>query len=222
MSFLEKVGGIIGFNFTDDEDDDRYMQDEYTKSSNFESGFAMPKESMQSQMSDNMQSSMNSMPSSMSSSMSGMDFPRPEQNFDNGLNRFSGSPKVVNYTGSDQLKMIVINPDSYDEAREICDYIRTKKPVVVNLESMDYEIAQRVMDFLSGSCYSLNGNIQRVAKNIFIVAPDNIDVTSDFKSEMKHKNTAQAQPNANMPWMTFNKQTNTGTQISPQSLGLRG
>ncbi len=142
-------------------------------------------------------------------------FPQPEhlgfdtdKSFDySGTKPFmKGSPKVMNFNSGDQIKMIVINPDSYDEARDICDYIRSKRPVVVNLENMDYEIAQRVMDFLSGSCYSLNGNIQRVAKNIFIIAPDNIDVTSDFKSDIKGKGTQ-------LPWMNFSTKQSTGTSL---------
>lgn len=107
---------------------------------------------------------------------------------------YKSNTKITSYNTSDQIKMIVINPDNYDEAREICDYIKSGKPVVVNLENMQFETAQRVMDFLSGSCYSLNGNVQRVAKNIFIVAPNNIDVSADYKS--------QQSKTANLPWMT--------------------
>jgi len=144
-----------------------------------------------------------------------------QQSFNYNRATFKGSPKVMNFNNtSEQIKMIVIKPDNYDEAREICDYIKGKKPVVVNLENMDYEIAQRVMDFLSGSCYSLNGSVQRVAKNIFIVAPDNIDVTSDFKSEMKGKSNS-------LSWMnSFNKNNSTQQAVGQQqyqvsSMGFR-
>ena len=121
---------------------------------------------------------------------------KPERSpFDINVGRqYKPGTKVTNYTG-DQIKMIVINPDNYDEAREICDYIKSGKPVVVNLENMAFETAQRVMDFLSGSCYSLNGNIQRVAKNIFIVAPNNIDVSADMNR------ASAAKANALPSWM---------------------
>ena len=59
---------------------------------------------------------------------------------------------------------------------------------------MEYPIAQRIMDFLSGTCYSLEGSIQRVANNIFIIAPENVDISGDFKEELKKKGVL-------LPWM---------------------
>ena len=93
--------------------------------------------------------------------------------------------KIVNIHTNIQMEVIVIHPDSYDEAQDICDHIRSKRPVVINLEAMDRDIAQRIMDFVSGACYSLNGNLQRVTNNIFIIAPENVDIAGDFKEELK-------------------------------------
>lgn len=112
----------------------------------------------------------------------------------NDLSKPIGRDKIRTYS-TDQIKMIVIRPESYEEAQDICDYIRSGKPVVVNLEGMQFDVSQRVMDFLSGSCYSLNGNIQRVAKNIFIVAPNNIDVSADMNR------ASAAKTNALPSWM---------------------
>jgi cell division inhibitor SepF len=93
--------------------------------------------------------------------------------------------KVVNFQASVQMEVIVIQPETYDEAQDICDHIKSQRPVIINLENMERNVAQRIMDFVSGSCYTLNGNLQRVTNNIFIIAPENVDVAGDFREELK-------------------------------------
>lgn len=119
---------------------------------------------------------------------------------ESGIKTFNNSnPKIVNIHNNSQIKMVLVTPQSYEEARDVCDYIRARKPVVVNLENMDHQIAQRIMDFLSGSCYSLNGDIKRVTKNIFVLAPDNVDVSSETANEF-----SSDKPNT-LPWMRVTK-----------------
>ncbi|NLP46154.1 MAG: cell division protein SepF [Epulopiscium sp.] len=102
--------------------------------------------------------------------------------------------KIVNIHTNVQMEVIVTNPESYEEAQEVCDHIRAKKPVVINLENLDHEIAQRIMDFASGACYVLDGNIQRITHNIFIIAPENVDISSDIREELQTKGII-------LPWM---------------------
>lgn len=97
------------------------------------------------------------------------------------------SSQVVSIHTNVQMQVCIIKPEKYEDAQEICDQIKARKPVVVNLEKIEYPTAQRIMDFLSGTCYSLDGTIQRVANNIFIIAPENVDVSGDFKEELKTK-----------------------------------
>lgn len=97
----------------------------------------------------------------------------------------SNATKVVNFQANVQMEVVVIQPESYDEAQEICDHIKSKKPVIINLDKMDRDIAQRIMDFVSGSCYTLSGNLQRVTNNIFIIAPENVDIAGNFTEELK-------------------------------------
>lgn len=92
---------------------------------------------------------------------------------------------VVNFQASVKMEVVVIQPKTYDEAQEVCDHIKSQRPVIINLEQMERNVAQRIMDFVSGSCYTLNGNLQRVTNNIFIIAPENIDVAGDFREELK-------------------------------------
>ncbi|PKM50267.1 MAG: cell division protein SepF [Firmicutes bacterium HGW-Firmicutes-7] len=113
---------------------------------------------------------------------------RPFKSYSGGKNyenTTTSTSKVVNFQASVQMEVVVIQPLQFDEAQVICDHIKSKRPVVLNLEKMDKSVAQRIMDFISGSCYTLNGNLQRITNNIFIIAPENVDIAGDFREELK-------------------------------------
>lgn len=93
-------------------------------------------------------------------------------------------PKVVNIAATTQLKVVVVSIEQFDETREVADHLRSKKPVVVNLEKLDKDVARRVIDFISGSVYSLGGSIQKVSGGIFLIAPYNVDIMSDVREEL--------------------------------------
>lgn len=95
--------------------------------------------------------------------------------------------KVVNIHSNNQFKVVIMQPESFDDARDVCDHLKNKKPVVVNLESLNKETAQRVVDFLSGSVYGLDGDIQKISAGIFMIAPNNVDIMGEFKDELKSK-----------------------------------
>ncbi len=79
-----------------------------------------------------------------------------------------------------QFKMVVIEPKSFDECPKLVDNLKAKKPVIINLEKVESDTARKIFDFLSGATYALNGNVQKVANNIFIFAPENVDVTANI------------------------------------------
>jgi len=91
--------------------------------------------------------------------------------------------KTVN-PNTTQFKMVVIEPKSFDECPKLVDNLKSKKPVIINLEKVESDSARKIFDFLSGATYALNGNVQKVANNIFIFAPENVDVSAsvDHKS----------------------------------------
>lgn len=95
--------------------------------------------------------------------------------------------KVVNINTTTQLKVVVVTPESFDEAKDIAEHLKQKKPVVINLEGVEKEIARRIVDFLSGAVYSLDGNIQKISTGIFLVAPYNVGIMGDFKDELRNK-----------------------------------
>ncbi len=86
-------------------------------------------------------------------------------------------PKVVGLPNSAaKMRMLVFQPSSYEEAECIIDNLKARKPVIMNLDDLDVELGQRILDFVGGAVYSLNGDIKKVARSIFVVAPSNVDV----------------------------------------------
>lgn len=69
-----------------------------------------------------------------------------------------------------QMKVMVIEPVSFDDAQQVADHIRNHKPVVVNFENTNGDIAKRIIDFISGTTYALSGDIKKVGKNVFMCA----------------------------------------------------
>lgn len=105
--------------------------------------------------------------------------------FNNSKSKQSG--KVVNIHPGNQFKMVVAQPNTFEDAKDICDHLKSKKPVVINLEGIEKHDAQRIIDFLSGAIYSLDGSIQKVSCDIFVIAPNNVDVSGDLDEEIKNK-----------------------------------
>lgn len=95
--------------------------------------------------------------------------------------------KVVNINATTQYQVVVVQPEAFDEAKEIADHLKERKPVVINLELMDKDSAQKIFDFLNGAIYALGGNVQKVATNIYLIAPYNVSIMGDFRDELKNK-----------------------------------
>ena len=95
------------------------------------------------------------------------------------LGRSSSSNKVVPMRKSMEVSMI--KPTSIEDSKDICDYLLAGKTVVLNMEGLHTEVAQRIIDFASGAVYSINGNLQKISNYIFIVTPDTVDLSGDFQ-----------------------------------------
>ena len=95
--------------------------------------------------------------------------------------------KVVKIHTTAQLKLVVMQPESFEDARDIANHLKSKKPVVMNLESVERDVARRIVDVLSGAVYALDGNIQKVSNGIFLIAPYNVGIMGDFKDELRNK-----------------------------------
>lgn len=94
--------------------------------------------------------------------------------------------KVLNIHTNTNMKIIVHEPLSYDEAPGIIDDLKSRKTVIVNLEQLESGIKKQIFDFINGGLYAMEGNIQKVTKDIFIFAPNSVEIDG-LKDELKNK-----------------------------------
>ena len=88
----------------------------------------------------------------------------------------SGSTVVSLPLAQKQVKVMVLEPASFDDAQLIADHLRNQKPVVVNFERVDLDTTKRMIDFLSGTIYAINGSMQRIGDSILLYAPSSVDI----------------------------------------------
>lgn len=89
------------------------------------------------------------------------------------------SDKVVSIHTTAQVQVVLVKPEQFSEAQGIADNLKMKRTVVLNLESTNRDIARRMLDFLSGVAYAVEGSIKRVANSTYIITPYNVDVLGD-------------------------------------------
>ena len=95
--------------------------------------------------------------------------------------------KVVNIHTSSATKVTITKPVDYEEATEICEALKNRRIVLVNTTVLELKIAQRLLDFISGSCYALGGELQQIEKGVYILSPSNVEVTNELKNELSSK-----------------------------------
>ena len=96
--------------------------------------------------------------------------------------------KVVPMSQGQAIKMVISQPTTFEQSDEICGFLKEKKSVIVNLEYVNKDVARRIVDFISGGVYALDGYIQKVSNSIFLVAPSNYEITNEMaREEMKSK-----------------------------------
>lgn len=86
-----------------------------------------------------------------------------------------------------QMKVVVMEPFTFEDAQGIADNLKSRRPVIVNLEDVDKDMAKRIVDFISGTTYALNGSMQKVGNGIFLFVPSNVDISAELKEESKEK-----------------------------------
>ncbi len=85
---------------------------------------------------------------------------------------------------SNSMEVCVIKPSSFEDAREIAETLLADRTVILNMEGLDLALAQRLIDFISGACYAIDGNLQKVSNYIFIITPANVDISGDLQELM--------------------------------------
>ena len=99
---------------------------------------------------------------------------------------------TMNNVAAYKMKVVVIEPKSFDDAQQVANCLREKRPVVINFENTIEEDAKRITDFISGTIYALNGEIKKVSNNVFFCAPSNVNIS--YSEDKKSVSTE-------MPWL---------------------
>ena len=184
-NFLDKMK--LGSNYDDDEyegyddddadDDDAYVstrQDKKKSESIFSSGASSLRKSDPD---DNDDESDDTMTSSKGSASKAPHKTKPVQK-----NYSKSNQKVVSMRERTlPMEVCVIKPVTVEDGREIADTLLNGRAVILNLEGLDVELAQRIIDFTSGACFAIQGNLQRVSNYIFIVTPNSIEISGDIQ-----------------------------------------
>lgn len=106
--------------------------------------------------------------------------PQPSKPRFLGNNRSSAKVVPMRQQRS-SMEVSMVKPTSIEDAKEICDYLLAGKAVVLNMEGLQTEVAQRIIDFTSGATYSMNGNLQKISNYIFIATPESVELSGDFQ-----------------------------------------
>lgn len=117
------------------------------------------------------------------------DYEEDEEQEAEGINRiFNRKPKVVNMPQSQSIKMVISQPTTFEQSEEICNYLKERKSVIVNLEYVNKDVARRIVDFISGSVHALDGHIQKISNSIFLIAPTNYEIANEMaREEIKNR-----------------------------------
>lgn len=100
---------------------------------------------------------------------------------------FGRKNKVVSMPQT-QVRMKICKPTSFEQSEEICNELKEKKSIIVNLEYVNKDVARRIVDFISGGVHALDGHIEKISNSIFLVAPFNYEIVNDMaREEIKNK-----------------------------------
>ncbi|MBP3206008.1 MAG: cell division protein SepF [Lachnospiraceae bacterium] len=96
------------------------------------------------------------------------------------INKVTPIRQNVTRKSANGMEVCVIKPRNVEDAREITETLLANRTVVLNLEGINVDIAQRIIDFTSGSCFAIGGNLQKISHYIFIITPASVDISGDF------------------------------------------
>ena len=85
------------------------------------------------------------------------------------------------------VRMVILQPTNFETAEEICDLLRERKSIIINLEYVNKDVARRIIDVISGAVHVLDGHMQKISNSIFLVAPYNYDIANDTKDDSRSK-----------------------------------
>ncbi|MCI9123055.1 MAG: cell division protein SepF [Eubacterium sp.] len=173
MSLVDSLLNVMHMNPDDDED---YYDDEYDYEEEEEETLPKSRRSRQAKQADEpvyKNSGGNNQP---------IDINRNRDRTARTNNKVTPMRPSAKKSNSSGLELCVIKPTAFEEAREITETLLLNRPVILNVEGLDVDIAQRIIDFSSGSCYAIGGNLQKVSNYIFVLTPANVEISGDFQN----------------------------------------
>ncbi|MBQ1170481.1 MAG: cell division protein SepF [Oscillospiraceae bacterium] len=93
---------------------------------------------------------------------------------------FSG--QILNMGASNKQEVVLFRPGSFNDTSKAADDLRNRKAVIVNMENVDKAMARRVVDFLSGCVYALDGDVKKIAQSAYLFCPHNMDIVGDLET----------------------------------------
>ncbi len=96
-----------------------------------------------------------------------------------------GSNNIVSLHSNKSFKVVVCEPENFDEVQVLADHLKSRKQLILNFDNTPPEVSQRIIDFISGTTYSLEGHSQQLGKDIFIFTPSNVEIAKDHRSLMR-------------------------------------
>lgn len=103
----------------------------------------------------------------------------------------SKTPNVVSIHTNKNMKVMVCEPQNFDEVQMLADHLKNRKQVIVNFENTPDDVSRRIFDFISGTTYALDGNSQQLGKDVFLFAPSNVEISKDARTLMMLHKTRQ-------------------------------
>ena len=109
-----------------------------------------------------------------------------EEQFE-GQTKGKKSGPVLSIHSQKQMRVVVMEPKSYEDSQAIADNLKSRRPVIVNLDHVEQELSRRIIDFCSGTTYALNGSLQKVGNGIYLFVPSNVDIAAEIREDEKGK-----------------------------------
>ena len=90
--------------------------------------------------------------------------------------------QILNMNASNKQEVVLFRPGTFNDTSKAADDLRNRKAVIVNMENVDKAMARRVVDFLSGCVYALDGDVKKIAQSAYLFCPHNMDIVGDLES----------------------------------------
>jgi cell division inhibitor SepF len=114
-----------------------------------------------------------------------VDLPRePLKKVENPIRSINESRVIPMSNEVSKVNVTILKPEDFNDAASVVNNLKAEKPVIVNLEALDHNEARKIFDFCSGALYALNGRMFKVSKNIFLMAPENVDISGNLNNSV--------------------------------------